>query len=92
MSNGNEGPRKPIPNPLSKEQRARDATQATRDYALDAKATLDKTARLRELRLARDAAAAAEPQPPAKKKAGAKKAGAKKVEAKKIQARKPAAT
>jgi len=59
--------RKRIPNPLSKEDRARDAVLALRDYEAAKKAELEKTARLRALRLAREAAGTAEPPaPPAK--------------------------
>jgi hypothetical protein len=65
-----------VSNPFSKEQRARDAVLATRDYEAAKKAELDKTARLRELRLARDAALAAAPQAPAKPLKKVKKAAA----------------
>jgi hypothetical protein len=41
----------------SKEQRARDAALATAQYEAEAQALRDKTARLRELRLAHEAAA-----------------------------------
>jgi len=43
----------------SKEQRARDAALATAQYEAEAQAIRDKTARLRELRLAHEAAAKA---------------------------------
>jgi hypothetical protein len=66
MSNTNEDARKRLPNPLSKEDRARDAILAMRDYEAAKKAELEKTARLREMRLARDAALASTAQAPAK--------------------------
>jgi hypothetical protein len=40
-----------------KEQQAREGAQAWADYQAEARATREKTARLRALRLARDAAA-----------------------------------
>ena len=52
----------------SKEQRARDAALATAQYEADAQAIREKTARLRELRLAREAATTTE------KRSGKKKA------------------
>lgn len=67
MTNADANTRKRLPNPLSKEDRAREAVSAMRDYEAAKKAELDKTARLREQRLARDAAlAAAPPAKPAK--------------------------
>jgi hypothetical protein len=71
VTKSTETPRKRIPNPLSKEQRARDAAEAMRDYEADAKAVLARTARLRELRLAREAATPkpdAAPKPRKRKK------------------------
>jgi hypothetical protein len=68
MSNSSEDSRKRLPNPLSKEDRARDAILAMRDYEAEKKAQLEKTARLREMRLARDAALAAAPQAPSRTK------------------------
>ena len=63
---------------FEKVQRAHDAKKAMADYEAEAVATRAKTAKLRELRLARDAelaAAAAAAPPKAKKKpAGKKKA------------------
>jgi hypothetical protein len=73
MSNTNEAARKRQPNPLSKEDRARDALSAMRDYEAAKIAAVEKTARLRELRLARDAANAAKPQAPEKLQKRAKK-------------------
>jgi hypothetical protein len=69
MTTADANARKRLPNPLSKEDRARDAASAMRDYQAAQKAELDKTARLREQRLAREAALAAAPAPakPAKR-------------------------
>jgi hypothetical protein len=41
---------------LKQEQQAKDAAKAVAQYAADAKAVLEKTARLRALRLAKEAA------------------------------------
>ena len=51
---------------FKKEQRQRDGEQAMAEYEAERRATAEKTAKLRALRLARDAAAAK--QPPEKKK------------------------
>ena len=56
MTDDPERPRKPIPHPLSKEQRARDAALAMQEYEAEKISALEKTARLREQRLAREAA------------------------------------
>jgi len=76
MSNSKGDTRKRSPNPLSKEERAKEALLAMREYEAARKAELDKTARLREMRLARDAALAATPPAPikARKRAGKKPA------------------
>lgn len=52
---------------VSKEERARDAALAMRDYQAEKLAVLAKTKRLRELRLLKEAEA--KPAAPAKKKA-----------------------
>ena len=54
---------------VTKEERARDAVQAVRDYEAEKLAVLAKTARLRALRLAKPAAAVE----PKKTKASVKK-------------------
>jgi hypothetical protein len=61
---------------FDKVQRANDAKRAVADYEAEAAAMRAKTAKLRALRLARDAelAAAAPPAAPKKKPAGKKKA------------------
>jgi hypothetical protein len=70
MTDNNERPRKPPVHPLSKEQRARDAALAMQEYQAQKRANAEKTARLREQRLARDAEiAAAEAAPVAPKRA-----------------------
>lgn len=56
-------PRKRMPNPVSKEERAKDAALAMREYEAEQRALVERTARLREQRLARDAAAARQPAP-----------------------------
>ena len=59
---------------FKKLQRAEDGKRAMQEYETAATASRAKTARLRELRLARDAALAANPEAaPLKKKAGKKK-------------------
>ncbi len=67
MSDSNAHPRKPPQHPLSKEQRARDAALAMQEYEAEKRAAAEKTARLRELRLAREAAIAANPPAPKQK-------------------------
>jgi hypothetical protein len=47
----------------AKEERARDAALARKQYEAEKLAVLDKTARLRELRLAKEAAEALLPKP-----------------------------
>jgi hypothetical protein len=65
---------------LAKLQKANDAKQAVADYEAEAAAMRAKTARLRELRLAREAElAATRPPAPVRKAAGKKKASAKSV-------------
>lgn len=49
---------------FKKEQQSREAEKAMADYQADLQATREKTARLRALRLARDAAEAKAPRPP----------------------------
>jgi hypothetical protein len=61
-------------------RQAEDGKKAMAEYEASAAATRAKTEKLRALRLARDAAEAAAPKPPAKTKA---KAGAKSAKAKK---------
>jgi len=58
----------------TKAERSRDKEEAMREYEAGKRALLINTARLRELRLAKEAAdaLAAQTQPPAKKKAAAK--------------------
>jgi hypothetical protein len=58
----------------TKAERSRDKEEAMREYEAGKRALLVNTARLRELRLAKEAADAltAKTQPPAKKKAAAK--------------------
>ncbi len=73
MTDHTERPRKPPVHPLSKEQRARDAVLAMQEYEAEKKAAIEKTARLRELRLAREAELAAN-APPAKRPARKKSA------------------
>ena len=53
---------------IKKDQRQRDGVQAMAEYEAERRAVRDKTARLRALRLARDAAAAAAPAPATKKR------------------------
>jgi hypothetical protein len=53
---------------IKKDQRQRDGVQAMAEYEAERRAVRDKTARLKALRLARDAAVAASPAPPTKKK------------------------
>ena len=53
---------------IKKDQRQRDGVQAMADYEAERRAVRDKTARLRALRLARDAAAVATAPVPAAKK------------------------
>jgi hypothetical protein len=48
---------------FKKEQRLRDGEQAMAEYQAELRATREKTARLRALRLARDAAARKRPAP-----------------------------
>ena len=76
MSKGGDESAMRVSNPFSKEQRARDAVLATRDYEAAKKAELDKTARLRELRLARDAVLTVAPEAPAKPQKKVKKTAA----------------
>jgi hypothetical protein len=60
------------------QQAARDGAEAMAQYEAQARATREKTERLRSLRLARDAAAAAAPAPAKKspaKKSSARRAG-----------------
>ncbi len=59
---------------FAKLQRANDAKRAVADYEADAVAMRAKTARLRALRLARDAELAARGEAPPAAKRGAKKA------------------
>lgn len=66
MASDTERPRKPPVHPLTKEQRERDAALAMQEYQAGKRAALEKTARLRAQRLARDAADAAKPQEQAK--------------------------
>ncbi|MDT3683945.1 MAG: hypothetical protein RO009_02745 [Pseudorhodoplanes sp.] len=73
MTADTERPRKPPVHPLTKEQRARDAALAMQEYQAEKRAAAAKTARLREQRLARDAAEAAKPQGQAKPLKRAKK-------------------
>ena len=54
---------------FAKDQRARDAASAMEEYRAGRRAMDEKTARLRALRLARDAAAKEEPAKPAKRTA-----------------------
>jgi hypothetical protein len=49
---------------FKKEQRQRDGQQAMAEYVAERRATHEKTARLRELRLARDAAEKKAPKAP----------------------------
>ena len=56
-----------------KEQREREGQKAMADYEADQRAVREKTAKLRALRLARDAAAEQVPVPPAKPASPAKK-------------------
>jgi hypothetical protein len=58
----------------TKAERSRDKEEAMREYEAGKRALLANTARLRELRLAKEAAdaLAAQTQPPAKKKAASK--------------------
>ena len=59
----------------TKEERARDAARAMREYEADRAATLAKTARLRALRLAKEGESTANAPPaPAKKPTKAKRA------------------
>jgi hypothetical protein len=62
---------------FKKEQRQRDGEQAMAEYEATRRATLEKTARLRALRLARDAA----PKPAPEKKPAPKPAPEKKKRA-----------
>lgn len=73
MADHTERPRKPLPHPMSKEQRARDAALAMQEYEAGKRAAVEKTARLRAQRLARDAAQEAKPQQPPKPKMRVKK-------------------
>ena len=73
MTSDTERPRKPPVHPLTKEQRARDAALAMQEYQAGKRAALEKTARLRAQRLARDAADAAKPQEQAKPQKRVKK-------------------
>ena len=73
MASDTERPRKPPVHPLTKEQRERDAALAMQEYQAEKRAALEKTARLRAQRLARDAADAAKPQEQAKPLKRAKK-------------------
>jgi hypothetical protein len=59
----------------AKEQRDRDAALAMKQYEAEKAAVLDKTARLRALRLANEAAGALQPKPQPKPKKPTKKAG-----------------
>jgi hypothetical protein len=59
----------------AKEQRDRDAALAMKQYEAEKAAVLDKTARLRALRLANEAAGALQPKPQTKPKKPTKKAG-----------------
>ena len=52
----------------TKELRQREGQKAKADYEADQRAEREKTAKLRALRLARDAAAEQAPVPPAKKR------------------------
>ena len=61
---------------FNKLQRAEDGKRAMMEYEAAAAANRAKTARLRELRLARDAELAANPPPPVKKPAKKKKQAA----------------
>ena len=73
------------PNKMRAEIRARqaeDGKKAMAEYEASAAATRAKTAKLRALRMAREAAELAAPKPPAKTKAKAK-AGAKSAKTKK---------
>ena len=54
---------------FKKEQRQRDGQQAMAEYEAERRATHEKTARLRALRLARDAAAKQVPEEKKKKRA-----------------------
>jgi hypothetical protein len=54
---------------FKKEQRQRDGQQAMAEYEAERRATHEKTARLRALRLARDAAAKQAPEEKKKKRA-----------------------
>jgi hypothetical protein len=73
MAADTERPRKPPVHPLTKEQRARDAALAMQEYEAGKRAAVEKTARLRAQRLARDAANNAKPQQPPKPQKRAKK-------------------
>jgi hypothetical protein len=55
---------------FKKEERLRDGQKAMAEYEAERRAVGDKIARLRALRLARDAAVKQEPVAPAKKRAG----------------------
>jgi hypothetical protein len=56
---------------FKKEERAREGAKAMRDYEAESRAVHEKTARLKALRLAKEAAeVAAEPKPAEPKKAG----------------------
>jgi hypothetical protein len=63
--------------PSGKAQRAEDGRRAMLDYEAAAEALRAKTARLRELRLARDAASAPPPKPAPARKRPAQRAKAK---------------
>jgi hypothetical protein len=56
-----------------KQERLKDGEQAMAQYEADRRAVLEKTARLRALRLARDAAATPAPAPAVKASAGKKR-------------------
>lgn len=60
MPRHSEQPRKPSVHPLTKEERAKDAALAMQEYLAGKRVAQEKTARLRQLRLARDAQAAAD--------------------------------
>jgi len=49
---------------FKQEERARDGRKAMTEYEAEARATLEKTARLKALRLAKEAQARDEPPPP----------------------------
>lgn len=63
-----------VPNPVSKEERAKDAALAMREYEAEQKALLERTAQLRALRLAHEAVAP-KPDAASKPRKRTKKAG-----------------